>query len=287
MRVFMLGWEFPPFVAGGLGTACHGLTRAMVDQGHHITFVLPKAVDLDVESHVDLLGPNHVRAEWQPSQTAEPKPVTSVVRVPGQPRSIETEHVEAGEDEHLEAATRVMASDATAYPGVPDGVETIFQKVRSGWVRSNRARRDVATTESRRETRWLPEIAHATGDDISAMLESVDQLARGAAGHYGSDLIGDSRRYALASSALAVSRDFDVVHAHDWLAYPAGIAVRAATGKPLVVHVHATEFDRSGDSVNQQVYDIERRGMHEADRVIAVSQLTKNIFRRPSREPSR
>jgi len=68
-----------------------------------------------------------------------------------------------------------------------------------------------------------------------------------------------------------------VVHAHDWLTYPAGLAVARATGKPLVVHVHATEFDRSGDSVNQGVYDIERTGMQGASRVIAVSMLTRAI----------
>jgi len=62
------------------------------------------------------------------------------------------------------------------------------------------------------------------------------------------------------------------------MTYPAGIAVAAVTGKPLVIHVHSTEFDRSGEHVNQAVYDIERKGMHLADRVIAVSHLTRNII---------
>jgi glycosyltransferase involved in cell wall biosynthesis len=68
-----------------------------------------------------------------------------------------------------------------------------------------------------------------------------------------------------------------VIHAHDWLTYPAGIAAKSVSGKPLVVHMHATEFDRSGKNVNQNVYDIERKGMEEADRVITVSDLTKKI----------
>ena len=73
--------------------------------------------------------------------------------------------------------------------------------------------------------------------------------------------------------------DFDVIHAHDWLCYSAGIVAKEISGKPLVVHVHATEFDRSGGgSVNQQVYDRERRGMHVADHVIAVSELTRKII---------
>ncbi len=73
--------------------------------------------------------------------------------------------------------------------------------------------------------------------------------------------------------------DFDVIHAHDWLCYPAGIAAKEISGKPFIVHVHATEFDRcGGNSVNQQVYERERHGMHVADHVIAVSELTRKII---------
>jgi len=68
-----------------------------------------------------------------------------------------------------------------------------------------------------------------------------------------------------------------VVHAHDWMTYPAGVAVAAVTGKPLVVHVHSTEFDRSGEHVNQVVYDIEREGMERAHKVITVSHYTRSI----------
>jgi glycosyltransferase involved in cell wall biosynthesis len=72
--------------------------------------------------------------------------------------------------------------------------------------------------------------------------------------------------------------EYDVIHAHDWLCFPAGIAAKELTGKPLVVHVHATEFDRcGGNHVNQRVYDRERHGMHAADHIITVSELTKNI----------
>ena len=81
--------------------------------------------------------------------------------------------------------------------------------------------------------------------------------------------------------AAQVARDlagkFDVIHAHDWLTYYAGMAAKAVSGKPLVVHMHATEFDRSGEHINRAVYDIERAGMEAADRVIAVSNLTRNI----------
>ncbi|MBL8990397.1 MAG: glycosyltransferase family 4 protein, partial [Phycisphaerae bacterium] len=101
--------------------------------------------------------------------------------------------------------------------------------------------------------------------------------AGGAGAHYQGDLISASERYARMVLALTRGERFDVVHAHDWLTFPAGIAAARATGRPLVVHVHSTEFDRAGDGVNQRVYEIERRGMVSAMRVICVSELTKGI----------
>lgn len=84
-------------------------------------------------------------------------------------------------------------------------------------------------------------------------------------------------RYAIVAATIARQQKFDVIHAHDWLTYAAGIAAKKVSGKPLVIHVHATEFDRSGENVNQLVYDLERQGMLAADRVITVSNLTRNI----------
>jgi glycosyltransferase involved in cell wall biosynthesis len=96
-------------------------------------------------------------------------------------------------------------------------------------------------------------------------------------GDYGGDMVGQAHAYAGFCLEVAKRTDFDIIHAHDWLTYPAGLAVSQLTGKPLVVHVHSTEFDRSGEHVNQQQYNIERRGMHGAMKVVAVSQLTKNL----------
>jgi glycosyltransferase involved in cell wall biosynthesis len=95
---------------------------------------------------------------------------------------------------------------------------------------------------------------------------------------YCGDIYREAHRYAVIAAELAKDEDFDVIHAHDWMTYPAGIAVAAISGKPLVVHVHSTEFDRSGEHVNQMIYDIERKGMHAADKVIAVSNYTRNII---------
>src|SRR3984957_5568825 len=96
---------------------------------------------------------------------------------------------------------------------------------------------------------------------------------------YGGALFGEVARYALFGGKLASEEQFDIIYAHDWLSFGAGMAAKQVSGKPLIVHVHATEFDRSGgDNVNQYVYDIERVGMEMADAVIAVSELTKKII---------
>ncbi|MBI2100688.1 MAG: glycosyltransferase family 4 protein [Candidatus Vogelbacteria bacterium] len=98
---------------------------------------------------------------------------------------------------------------------------------------------------------------------------------------YGPDLISEVYRYGAAAARLARGEHFDVIHAHDWLSFPAGLAAKEVSGKPLVVHVHATEFDRTGgNGVNPEVYAIEKEGMTRADRVVTVSQFTKNLVTR-------
>lgn len=84
-------------------------------------------------------------------------------------------------------------------------------------------------------------------------------------------------RYALLGRFLGEREDFDIIHVHDWMTYQAGIQARRASGKPLVAHIHATEFDRSGKNVNTQIYEIEREGLQSADRVLAVSHRTKQM----------
>ncbi|MEK6967495.1 MAG: glycosyltransferase family 4 protein [Nanoarchaeota archaeon] len=94
-------------------------------------------------------------------------------------------------------------------------------------------------------------------------------------GIYGRNLFEEVDRFAAAAEEIAKSEQYDVIHAHDWLTYEAGIAAKKVSHKPLIVHVHATEFDRSGDNPNPHVYAVEKRGMEEADAIIAVSEYTK------------
>ena len=94
---------------------------------------------------------------------------------------------------------------------------------------------------------------------------------------YGRDLFEEVERYAVIGERIASMESFDIIHAHDWLTFKAALAAKRVSGKSLVVHVHATEFDRTGgNSINQYVYDIEKMGMEQADLVIAVSNYTKD-----------
>ncbi len=96
---------------------------------------------------------------------------------------------------------------------------------------------------------------------------------------YGSSLFEEVLLYATKAEEIARKSSFDVIHAHDWLSFLAGLEAKRVSGKPLIVHVHATEFDRSGgNSANPRVYEIEKEGMERADKVVAVSSWTKQVI---------
>jgi len=93
---------------------------------------------------------------------------------------------------------------------------------------------------------------------------------------YGKNLFEEVLRYAKVAEHIAREEDFDLIHAHDWMTYYAGLRARKVSGKPLIVHIHATEFDRTGGNPNQAISHIEYQGMSNADLVIANSNWTKN-----------
>ena len=95
------------------------------------------------------------------------------------------------------------------------------------------------------------------------------------AGGYPSNLTEEINNYSIIAGVVARTEQFDIIHAHDWLTYPAGIHAKQVSGRPLVIHVHATDFDRSRGNVNPTVYGIERNGMDNADCIMCVSELTR------------
>jgi glycogen(starch) synthase len=243
MRVFMLGWEFPPFISGGLGTACYGLTKAMSGIGTDIIFVLPRPVASPFSTHVRLVSPHH----------------GSPLEAPGA-------------EFRLDEFDRVTFRMVGAQIGDPYARPEDFKKTKP-----------PVTTDVDRDD--LEEIAGqiAVGSEplsvpATAKAPAAVPAAPGTPNaHYAGDLFAEVQRYAALAAEIARGESFDVVHAHDWMTFPAGLAVAAIKGVPLVVHVHSTEFDRSGMHVDQRIYDIERRGMHGAMKIIAVSYLTRNL----------
>jgi len=121
-----------------------------------------------------------------------------------------------------------------------------------------------------------PIIAYMTQEEYNERILNWKK-SKSSTGLYGKNLFEEVLRYAKKAAIVARQENFDIIHAHDWMTYKAGIEAKKVSGKPLVIHVHATEFDRTGgNGVNQIVYKIEQEGMHAADSIIAVSQFTKN-----------
>jgi len=284
MRILMLGWEFPPFMSGGLGTAVEGLTKSLVAQGHEVVFVLPHPIPEGHISHVELVGPRMLAeraAALREGRLSFERLVPHTANEPKadfQSTTLAYARGSIGLGMIGDRLDSFRASMPSSYPGVDAG--DVLRRI----VETVAGRRgddgDLAGLEQGDDARLFGSLRGSTADELAQVMESVldtlGEMGTGSGG-YGADLFGDAHRYARLVAALGMSEHFDVIHAHDWLTYPAGLLLKAITGKPLVCHIHATEFDRSGEHINQGVYDIERAGMHGADRVIAVSRLTKAV----------
>ena len=217
----MFGWEFPPHIAGGLGTACYGMTRGLARNGVEVVFVMPRAYGDEDQRFVRVVNASDVE-------------------------TIGTRDHEFSE-ELLEKVSFIhIDSNMLPYISPEEYAAYHDEFVRSG-----------------RTHEWT---------DVWKQRYTFS-------GKYGANLMEEVARYAMVAAQVAkdLEGQFDVIHAHDWLTYFAGIAAKRVSGKPLVVHMHATEFDRSGENINRRVYAIEKAGVQAADRVIAVSELTRRI----------
>ena len=216
MKVLMFGWEFPPHISGGLGTACYGLVKGMAYHKQEVIFVVPKLWG-DEEPLADFVNASAVRIDYRERRFKNIwKNLT-----------------------YLEISSFLMP-----YLGPEE------------------------------YSRFMDKSLHDRTDVEDSIFSDQFEFS----GKYGKDLIMEVSRYALIAGQVAKDREHDIIHAHDWLAFPAGIAAKEISGKPLIIHVHATEFDRTGEEVNERVYEIEKSGMEKSDHIIAVSQLTKNTI---------
>ncbi len=215
----MFGWEFPPHIAGGLGTACEGIVKGLAHNGVETLFVMPNASGDEDQSATTILNASDV----------------------------EVRNVSTTVEEFIDK-TKFVYVDSSLVPYVDP--EEYFS----------------AIEEMKRNSRTETTVGFGQKFKFS--------------GKYGASLMEEVARYAQVGGTLAMqyADRFDVIHAHDWLTYLAGIAAKELTGKPLVVHVHATSYDRGDEKhIDTRVLDIETRGMQAADRVVTVSDLTRGI----------
>ena len=207
MKALMFGWEFPPHILGGLGTASYGLTRGMsMQEDMEITFVIPKPWGDEDQSFLKIIGANNTPIAWR--------------------------------DVSFEKAKSRLGKfmDPQEYFKLRDNIYADFN-----YMHTN----DLGCVEF--------------------------------SGKYPDNLLEEINNYSIVAGVIARTYDFDIIHSHDWLTYAAGLHAKKITGKPLVIHVHATDFDRSGGDVNPVVYNIEKNGMDNADHIICVSNLTRRI----------
>jgi glycosyltransferase involved in cell wall biosynthesis len=218
MKALMFGWEFPPHILGGLGTASYGLTKGMALQPDmQITFVIPKPYGDEDQSFLKIIGACNVPVVWK----------------------------ENNWDYVNQRIGNVMHPDE--YFWLRNGIKYNFNRIYT--------------------------------NDLGCIDFS---------GRYPDNLIEEISNYEAVASVLAHQLDFDIIHSHDWLTYPAGVFAKQISGKPLVIHVHATDFDRSRGQVNPTVYAIEKRGMDAADHIMTVSELTRRtVIEKYNQDPAK
>ena len=205
MKALMFGWEFPPHILGGLGTASYGLTKGMYNNGDmDITFVIPKPWGDEEKGFAKIVGANCTPVAW---------------------RDVNWDYVS-------NRIGKVM--DPQLYFDLRDHIYADFNYMRL--------------------------------NDLGCIEFS---------GRYPDNLVEEINNYSIVAGVIARTVPCDIIHSHDWLTYPAGIHAKNVTGKPLVIHVHATDFDRSRGNVNPTVFAIEKDGMNNADHIITVSDLTR------------
>ena len=205
MKALMFGWEFPPHILGGLGTASYGLTKGMHANGDmDISFVIPKPWGDEEKGFANIIGACNTPIEW---------------------KDVSWDYVNARLGKYM---------NPQLYFDLRDHIYADFSYMKL--------------------------------NDLGCLEFS---------GRYPDNILEEINNYSIVAGVIARTVPCDIIHSHDWLTYPAGIHAKNITGKPLVIHVHATDFDRSRGNVNPTVFGIEKDGMTYADHIITVSDLTR------------
>ncbi len=268
----MLGWEYPPHITGGLATACAGLCEGLAHAGAEVTFVVPRAFGDEDQRFARVLGCNDIEVE---QEVVEEELVAVERSVPG--GAFEgarvAEHRAAPRASFVRPLERALAPSSYATPAEY-----------ARWLASITEKRDATPEEAEFVEELRAELV-TLAPRTERVLERVERRRRAKrtlhfSGFYGPDLFAEVARYALCVAELAARESFDIVHAHDWMTYPAGAVAARALGKPLVAHMHACEYDRSGEHPDERIRAIEQSGFDAAARIVCVSHYTAGVLRR-------
>lgn len=277
MKVLMLGWEYPPHISGGLGTACEGLTTALARRGVEIDFVVPRLFGLESAPHMRLLGASSSvdRGVPEPAATTVSASTRAATEPPRDPEKPANERAEAMP---LAAAPSARAPGRVRIVEVPAMLTPYLNEASYRELLQTGTLDAVLPAEMLLADRWPeagldPAYASEAPDDWEP--EHADRTSKA---HYGEDLMAEVARYALATARRVRGRQYDLVHAHDWMTFPAGILVAKETGAPLFVHIHSLEFDRAAEGADPAIVALERQGLDACTRAIAVSHYTRSLI---------
>ena len=258
----MLGWEFPPHISGGLGTACQGICEGLSSAGVEVTFVVPRRMGGEHARGTRVVGANN------PSAPAPARQRPAELSLPLVPL------------DWVEAPTAGRAKDL-ADPGPLPGTPLADAPPGTGTA----GRRSILidsplspyqTARTYRQT-FQPGFGKLTvhGAKRGPGEPAGKAPAPPLLGGYGEHLFDEIQRYGEIVADLAQHESFDLVHGHDWMTAPAAIAAARRADRPLVMHAHALERDRSGDHPDHRIVTLERNGLRNADRAICVSEFTR------------
>jgi glycosyltransferase involved in cell wall biosynthesis len=239
MKVLMLGWEYPPHISGGLGTACEGLTKALAHSGVEINFVLPHKTGDEKAPHMDLQIPEEFFEQGQ--MRIQRRHVAKIEFA-----NINKNEIGLGFTSTIEASTAPVLAYSRPKQIFLDSL-------------TDTSLRSFGTAKFFREQEFL----------VRTIMQSADYCTE-------DSIFADVERFTKRVENSVFIQNFDVVHAHDWLTFPAGIVAARLARVPLVAHVHSLEIDRSGKNINPLISAIEELGVRVADRIVTVSEYTRD-----------
>ncbi|GJM26394.1 MAG: hypothetical protein DHS20C16_28090 [Phycisphaerae bacterium] len=256
----MLGWAFPAYLSGGVGTACQGLCRALTQLGVGIDFIMSGPGDAETDGGGAV--PDGVDAV---SLAGKPDSIVG--------ESLGSKHGRLADswDAAIEHAKTSGEREASPF-GAPAGYPHLeFIRINVGLQPYQRpgesGKGGVADCQSTSASEQTGAGSHAT----PGQPRQSEEERR-------TNLFSEVDCYTHQAIQAVAGREFLCVHAHDWMTFQAGAAIAESTGKPFVAHVHSTEYERTAHQIDQSIFEIEKQALMKADAVIAVSHMAREVL---------